>query len=166
MNQKVFRPSLHIPPPSPLRFPSHLLPLHAPPPPSPPQIDMDVLDDIAGEAAEIREANPWLYYSEPLHRLREFGSCLRELDLVDEAPLTSEQMAVVCAMLLSGPLDAPLPSPDVDFAAFLAHVKSLVAKSPLIFDPILRNLAPAVSLPRLAECYDGSHRKSSSCVLS
>lgn len=127
---------------------------------------MDVLDDIVGEAQEIREANPWLYYSEPLHRLREFGSCLREMDLIDEAQLTGEQMSCVCSMLLRGPNDPVLPSPDEDFPAFLARVKSLMAKTPLIFDPVLRMLAPVVNLPRLAECYDGNHKKSSSCVLS
>jgi hypothetical protein len=63
------------------------------------ELDMDILDDIAGEAKEIYEVNDWITYGEPLHRLREWGVNLRELDLIDEAPLSGEQMRVVCAML-------------------------------------------------------------------
>ena len=35
--------------------------------------DLEVLDDHAGEAAEVAKHNPWLAYGAPLHRLREFG---------------------------------------------------------------------------------------------
>ena len=56
--------------------------------------DMDVLDDIRGEADEVRAVNNWLYYGEPLHRLREFGATIKEMDLLDEASLSSEQMVI------------------------------------------------------------------------
>ena len=60
------------------------------------ELDMDVLDDLKGEAIEIAEAgNDWIAYGEPLHRLREFGSPLRELDLIDETKLNIEQMMTV-----------------------------------------------------------------------
>lgn len=64
------------------------------------ELDMDVLDDLQGEAAEIWEGgNDWLAYGEPLHRLREFGCPLREFDLIDESRLNVEQMlAIVGAM--------------------------------------------------------------------
>ena len=61
---------------------------------------MDVLDDLSGEGLEIYNAgNTWLTYGEPLHRLREFGSHIREMDLIDECRLTSEQMRIVCAAM-------------------------------------------------------------------
>jgi hypothetical protein len=64
------------------------------------ELDMDVLDDLKGEAAEIWEGgNTWVTYAEPLHRLREFGCQLREFDLIDESKLNVEQMlAIVGAM--------------------------------------------------------------------
>ena len=35
------------------------------------ELNIDVLDDLGSEAAEVRKVNPWLLYGEPLHRLRE-----------------------------------------------------------------------------------------------
>jgi hypothetical protein len=43
--------------------------------------------------------NSWLTYGEPLHRLREFGITVKELDLIDEAVLTMEQMKAFCAFM-------------------------------------------------------------------
>ena len=39
------------------------------------ELEMDVLDDIKGEALEVRAANDWLNYGEQLHRLRESRRC-------------------------------------------------------------------------------------------
>jgi Mg-chelatase subunit ChlD len=63
------------------------------------ELEIDILDDISGEAREIHSANSWITYGEPLHRLREWGVSLKELDLIDESKLNTEQMKVVCAML-------------------------------------------------------------------
>jgi len=38
------------------------------------ELNLDVLDDNAGEAAEVKKFAPWLNYALPLHRLREWGS--------------------------------------------------------------------------------------------
>jgi hypothetical protein len=37
------------------------------------EVEMDVLDDLYGEAVEVHKQNKWLTYGEPLHRLREWG---------------------------------------------------------------------------------------------
>jgi hypothetical protein len=37
------------------------------------EVELDVLDDLVGEATEIHRFNKWLTYGEPLHRLREWG---------------------------------------------------------------------------------------------
>jgi hypothetical protein len=63
------------------------------------ELNMDVLDDLAGEASEIRKFNPWLSYSEPLHRLREFGVSLKEFDLLDEKKMTLEYMRKMCKIV-------------------------------------------------------------------
>ena len=60
---------------------------------------MEVLEDIFEEANEVFEHNPWLTYCEPLHRLREFGVPLGEIDVLDEAPLSLEQIRLVCSIM-------------------------------------------------------------------
>ena len=45
------------------------------------------------------QANPWLVYSDCMHRFREFGSNVREMGILDEAVLSSEQMRVITNLL-------------------------------------------------------------------
>ena len=40
--------------------------------------------------------NPWLTYGEPLHRLREFGIPVKDVDLMDESKLSLAQIRKVC----------------------------------------------------------------------
>jgi hypothetical protein len=62
------------------------------------ELNMDVLDDFFGEAEEIHQVNPWLTYGEQLHRMREFGVTLKELDKIDESLLSADEMVKVCKM--------------------------------------------------------------------
>lgn len=63
------------------------------------ELDLDILEDIVEEAEEINRFNPWLNYGEPLHRLREFGVTLKELDLLDEAALAPEHVSAVIRIM-------------------------------------------------------------------
>ena len=63
------------------------------------ELNMDVLDDPMGEAVEIQKMNKWLNYGVPLHRLREFGITAKEMDALDEARLSTEQMRAFCGFL-------------------------------------------------------------------
>jgi len=64
------------------------------------ELEMDVLDDLSGEAEEVFESQKgWLTYNESLHRFREFGAIVKEMDLLDEALLSSDQLRVVISLL-------------------------------------------------------------------
>jgi hypothetical protein len=63
------------------------------------ELNMDVIDDFFGEGKEIQKLNSWLVYGEPLHRMREFGVTLKELDNVDEKLLSVEDMLRVCKLM-------------------------------------------------------------------
>jgi hypothetical protein len=63
------------------------------------ELNMDIIDDQIGEAREISSLNNWLTYGEPLHRLREFGVTAKEIDMIDEATLSAEQMRSLCAFM-------------------------------------------------------------------
>lgn len=63
------------------------------------ELDIDVLDDQYGDAKQVASTNGWMTYGEPVHKLREFGASMKELDIIDESTLSSEQMRVMCSYL-------------------------------------------------------------------
>ena len=61
--------------------------------------DLIVLFPVCSATFTHLSHNSWLTYGEPLHRLREFGTIAKEMDLIDEAPLTMDEMkTMICHM--------------------------------------------------------------------
>ena len=128
------------------------------------ELDMDVLDDVKGEAIEVRTANPWLRYGESLHRLREFGAAIKEMDLIDESALSSEQMAVMVSVLCGSGNVRDLPHPDVDWNAFVQEIKNNSPEERWIYDPIDEKAATWIDLKALTKMYNPNG--SSACSIS
>ena len=92
------------------------------------EINLDILDDPIGEASEIEAVNHWLNYGLPLHRMREWGVHMRELDMMDEQLLSSNQMIVLLAILLDCD-KKEIPQVAVDWGEFAAFVKPRLAQA-------------------------------------
>ena len=63
------------------------------------ELNIDVIDDLEGEANEVFKVNKWMTYGVQLQRFREFGSTSKEMDVLDESPLGKEQMRNLCGVL-------------------------------------------------------------------
>ena len=134
------------------------------------EIDLDVLDDLQSEAKEIQEANPWLTYPEYLHKWREFGTPSKELDLLDESALSSEQMRVVVCNLLFEGRKQSVPNPDEDWTGFIGEVKNrmkIEGTSNKVLDMVSKRRCDVIKLEKLKQMYSqNSFDGSKACTMS
>lgn len=129
------------------------------------EIELDVLDDLVGEATEIHRVNKWITYGEPLHRLREWGIQLKDMDLLDESHLASEQMRAVCAVVLLGGKVNTLPHPDGAWDSFIQAVNSANITVGTVWDPIKQVDHPWIRVEKLTKAYNSDLAKKK-CVVS
>ena len=116
------------------------------------EINLDILDDPIGEAMECKGANPWLNYGVGLHRMREWGVHIRELDFLDEALLSAAQMInFLCILLDAKKTDFPLPA--VDYNEFEKVVKEKLKIVEDVYNPTTRRVEPWINFKELRRCY-------------
>jgi hypothetical protein len=103
------------------------------------EADIEVIDDLHGEALEIAQAgNTWLTYGPPM-QLARFGMQDQIFDLIDETELLPSQIKTFCEALLGC---SSLPEPELDTQAFIASIEEQLALQPNVFDPSSGKVLP------------------------
>lgn len=117
------------------------------------EMELEVVDDLSGEATEIGKCNNWFVYGLALHRLREWGVRFKELDFLDEKKLSYEEMKRVCSNILLGG-DSELPEPELDWKVFERSVRDASNQQPEVFDPITKKMHRWIKASELNKAYD------------
>ena len=117
------------------------------------ELEMDVLDDLVGEADEVTDHQPWLTYGSELHRLREWGCTRRVVDLLDEKPLSLGEVPKLAALVL-GPAAADLPHPELDWKGFLQGIDA-AQQGLYTWDPKRRAMKPWFDVRKMHKVYKG-----------
>jgi len=114
------------------------------------EVDIDVLDDLFGEANEVYAKNNWFTYGEPIHRVREFGIPVRELDLLDERSLMGPQIRTIAHAVYGGDISS-YPYAEIDGKAFIDFIKQKQRETPLVYDLISYSLKPWINVSALSD---------------
>lgn len=120
------------------------------------ELSMEVIDDFTGEAQEVYEHNKWLNYCLPLQRIREMGFTHKLFDLLDERPLTKDELREFLVLIFGVHAFDGVPDPQVDWKGFLARISRMNDAEKQQWNPIKKRLTPWVDIKKLDRVYGDS----------
>jgi hypothetical protein len=113
------------------------------------ELEIDVLDDIEGEAQEVHTVNPWLAYNPVLHRVREWGSSNKLLDMIDEVKFSSTQVYGFVRLVLGEEETETLVQPALDAKGFVEQTARLLKDQLPVWGAFEKSKAPWFSVEEL-----------------
>jgi len=129
-------------------------------------VHMDVLDDFENEAREVHHQNPWLNYGLPLHLSRESGFKHVSFDVLDNRPLTHNELTQFVALLFDlrstqseherGPRtigDFLLPDAATDYQNFRLAVLNRIKNEAKLYNPIKHRTTPWIDMKEMDRIY-------------
>jgi len=122
------------------------------------ELSLEVIDDFTGEAEEVCEFNKWLNYALPLHRIREMGFSHKLFDLLDERPLTKDELKEFFALIFGPEKLYGMPDPQIDWKGFSKHIEKIVEKhEQKQWNPVKKTITPWVDVKKLNKAYAQNH---------
>eukprot|EP00241_Pyramimonas_parkeae_P005570 CAMPEP_0114243508 /NCGR_PEP_ID=MMETSP0058-20121206/10828_1 /TAXON_ID=36894 /ORGANISM="Pyramimonas parkeae, CCMP726" /LENGTH=344 /DNA_ID=CAMNT_0001356355 /DNA_START=18 /DNA_END=1052 /DNA_ORIENTATION=+ len=119
------------------------------------EFSLDVLCNLEAEAREIKAVNPWLSYFPELHAIREGGTNLRLLDLLDERPFTGDETAKFIQMIMHCKGDNPMPGwREVD--KYMQALNELDRRRPKVYNPCDRTMKSMVDMEEVRKALTAS----------
>lgn len=120
---------------------------------------IEVLDDFISEAEEVEKCNPWLNYSLPIHRLREMGFPLSEMNDLDDRLLSKHEIINFCKLLFGhggGSENDEIINcldPDVDWGSCKKWIENCLKNEDLIWNPIDKKNKKWIDIKKLNKLY-------------
>ena len=126
------------------------------------ELPLEVIDDFLGEAQEIYQANKWLNYALPLHRIREMGYQHRIFDLIDERQLNHDELREFLVLLLGPAALRNAPDMFADWQGFCAVLEHVIRAEGQEWNPHTQKRGPWIDLRLLQKLYRPKKKKWSS----
>jgi hypothetical protein len=124
---------------------------------------LEILEDHLHVAQEIYKYNPWINYSEPLHRCREMGFHHPLFDVIDERPLEKIELRPFLSLILGQEPFYDAPDANSNMDKFISFVEELVEREEMRWNPVTKALCPWIDVPILRQDYGSNHGSSSPC---